>query len=91
MLDRTGKSTIDRAQGLAKGSTDTRVREPLTALDDSELSHWLMACVEDGSENFLCAVAEAALAANPEEYIIIRPALLTLRRKRNPKHPTKAS
>jgi hypothetical protein len=58
----------------------------LTAFDDGELSKWLMACIEDGSENFLCAVAEAAVAANAEDYLVIRPALLQLRRNHNAKH-----
>jgi hypothetical protein len=45
-----------------------------------------MECIEDGSENFLCAVAEAAVAADAEDYLVIRPALLALRRKHNAKH-----
>jgi hypothetical protein len=53
----------------------------LIAFDDEELRGWLMDCIEGASENFLCAVAEAALAASPEDYLVIRPALLALRRK----------
>jgi hypothetical protein len=54
--------------------------------DDDELCNWLMDCIEDGSENFLCAVAEAALVADAEDYLVIRPALLALRRKYDAKH-----
>jgi len=83
--DQSACLTRDAAQDLAKGSAQMGVRERLTAFDDDELINWLMECIEDGSENFLCAVAEAAVAANAEDYLVIRPALLTLRRKRNAK------
>lgn len=98
MLDRTGMSTMahyrdqstcltrDGARDLATGSARANVRERLTGFDDDELSNWLIECIEDSSENFLCAVAEAAVAANAEDYLVIRPALLALRRKHNPKH-----
>ena len=66
--------TRDSARDLAKSSAHTDEREQLTALDDEELSNWLMECIEDASENFLCAVAEAAVAANAEDYLVIRPA-----------------
>ena len=53
----------------------------LTAFDDSELNDWLIECIADGSENFLCAVAEAAVAANAQDYFCLRSALLALRQK----------
>lgn len=80
--DQSTRLTGDGARGLAKRSAHTDLPEQLTALDDNELVDWLMQCIEDASENFLCAVAEAAVAANAEEYLVIRPALLALRRKR---------
>ena len=98
MLDRMGKPTVaaccdqsaglarDRARELSQDFAHTGARERLTALDDGELTDWLMGCIEDGSENFLCAVAEAALAANADDYFLIRPALLALMRKHNAKH-----
>jgi hypothetical protein len=70
----------------AKHSARKDVREQLTAFEDDELRNWLMECIVNGSENFLCAVAEAAVAANAEDYLVIRPALLALRRKHNAKH-----
>jgi hypothetical protein len=59
----------------------TSALERLTAFDDDELCGWLVECVEDGSERFLCAVAEAALAAASEDYVVIRPALVVLKRR----------
>lgn len=97
MLCRTLKSGIDScrneatrltgdgSQDPAQDSAHPDVRGKLTAFDDYELRNWLMECIEDGSENFLCAVAEAALAANAEDYVFIRPVLLALRRKHNAK------
>jgi hypothetical protein len=93
MLDRTAKSAIarcrdqspcltgDSARDLAQGFAHRYVRKHLTAFDDNELSDWLMECIEDGSENFLGAVAEAALAASADDYFVIPPALLALRGK----------
>ena len=76
---------------LAKHSASTDMREQLTAFDDAELRSWLMECIVDGSERFLCAVAEAAVAANTEDYLVIRPALVTLWRKHNAKRAFEAS
>lgn len=78
--------TRSGARDLAQGCARRDVRGQLTAFDDGELRNWLIECIEDGSENFLCAVAEAAVAANAEDYLVIRPALLALRRKHNAKH-----
>ena len=98
MLHRTGKSRVapsrdrstsltrDGARDLAKSSARTRAREQLTALADGDLSNWLMECIADASENFLCAVAEAAIAANAEDYLVIRPTLLALKRKHHANH-----
>jgi hypothetical protein len=97
MLNRTRKSTMTRgrdqstrvtrreAADPAKNSARTDTREPSTAFDDNELRNWLMECIAEGSEVFLCAIAEAAVAAIAEDCLVIRPALLELRRK----HETK--
>ena len=52
-----------------------------TAFDDKELSEWVMAPGEECSGRFLCALAEAVMKADAEDYSIIRPALLKLKRK----------
>jgi hypothetical protein len=52
-----------------------------TAFDDRELSEWVMAFGEECSGRFLCALAEAVMKADAEDYSIIRPALLKLKRK----------
>lgn len=89
--DQSTCSTRDGARNLAIGSAHTVAREELTAFDDDELSDWLIEGIENGSENFLCAVAEAAVAANAEDYPVIRPALLALRRKHDAKHALQGS
>lgn len=78
----------DQSTAMTNGTQDPEnncehksARELPTAFDDGELRAWLMKCIEDGSENFLCAVAEAALTATAEDYVVIRPALLALKRK----------
>ena len=48
------------------------------AFDDSDLGDWLIDLIADGSENFLCALAEAVMNADAEDYAIIRPALIEL-------------
>jgi hypothetical protein len=85
--DHSSCLTGDAARDPATGRAHMDMWEQLTAFDDDELSDWLMECIEDGSQNFLCALAEAAVAANVEEYVVIRPALLALRRKHHRKHP----
>ena len=65
----------------AKSSARTDIRERSTAFDDDELRNWLMECIAEGSDIFLCAIAEAAVAALEEDYLVLRPALLELRRK----------
>lgn len=93
MLNRTSKPTVGRRRGQltrtarkeasdpAKNSARTGVWEQQAAFDDDELRDWLMECVAEGSEIFLCAIAETAVAAIAEDYLVIRPALLELRRK----------
>ena len=53
----------------------------LTAFDDSELGSWLIDLIADGSDIFLCALAEAVVTADPANYDVIRPALIELRHK----------
>jgi hypothetical protein len=53
----------------------------LAAFDDSELSEWVMALGEECSGHFLCALAEAVMKADAEDYSIIRPALVNLKCK----------
>ena len=55
--------------------------DKLIAFDDSELSDWVLTLGEERSGRFLCALAEAVMKADPEEYSVIRPALVNLKRK----------
>jgi hypothetical protein len=57
-------------------------KDTLIAFDDKELSAWVMRLGEERSGRFLCALAEAVMKANAEEYSVIRPALLDLKRRR---------
>lgn len=67
--------------GAAEPSKRMEKKDRLTALDDDELSDWLTDVIADGSEGFLCALAEVALCADAEDYVVIRPALIELKRK----------
>ena len=58
-----------------------RSNDKLIAFDDSELSDWVLTLGEERSGRFLCALAEAVMKADPEEYSVIRPALVNLKRK----------
>jgi hypothetical protein len=49
------------------------------AFDDIELGDWLIDLIEDGSVQFLGALAEAVLTASAEDYRVIRPALIELK------------
>ena len=49
--------------------------------DDSELGDWLIGLIEDGSNEFLSALAEAVVTADAEHYGVLRPALVELKRK----------
>jgi hypothetical protein len=51
------------------------------AFDDRELRDWLIELIADGPENFLCALAEAVVTADANDYRVIRPALIELKRK----------
>src|SRR5208283_4513354 len=51
------------------------------AFDDGELADWLIDLIADGPENFLRAFAEAVVTANADDYGVIRPALIELRRR----------
>jgi hypothetical protein len=53
----------------------------MIALDDAELSDWIMTLGEERSGNFLCALAEAAMKADAEDYSVIRPALVNLKNR----------
>jgi hypothetical protein len=57
-------------------------KDSLIAFDDKELSAWVMRLGEERSGRFLCALAEAVMKANAEEYSVIRPALLDLKHRR---------
>jgi hypothetical protein len=51
------------------------------AFDDTELNEWLMQAIEEGSGQFLPALAEAAVIACAEDYFLVRPVLINLKRK----------
>jgi hypothetical protein len=51
------------------------------AFDDSELADWLIDLIADGPQNFLQALAEAVVTADADDYGVIRPALVELRRR----------
>ena len=51
------------------------------AFEDSELIEWLIEQVVEGSGGFLSALAETTIAACPEDYSLLRPALMSLKRK----------
>ncbi len=51
------------------------------ALEDPELKCWLLELIADPSASFLCALAEAVLTADPEDYAVVRPCLIQLKEK----------
>ena len=53
------------------------------AFEDGVLIDWLMELIEDNSPQFLSCLAEAAIVASPEEYAILRPGLLLLKRRQS--------
>jgi hypothetical protein len=57
------------------------MKDKLIAFDDRELRDWLISLIEDGPAYFLCALSEAAVTPNAEDYNLIRPALIELKRK----------
>ena len=66
------------ARHLRKG--EEMKKNPI-AFDDRELRNWLIDLIADGSQEFLSALAEAVLSADAEDYDVIRPVLLDLKRK----------
>jgi len=67
-----------RTAQLRKGKEMNNKR---IAFDDSELGNWLIDLIADGSDNFLCALAEVIVTADAADYDVIRPALIELKRK----------
>jgi hypothetical protein len=63
-------------------------KDELIAFNDGELGTWLIELVEDRSENFLCALAEAVVTAGAEDYGLIRSSLLRLKSKYAPRLST---
>ncbi len=53
----------------------------LIAFNDAELTEWLMQAIEESSGQFLPALAEAAVIACAEDYFLVRPVLIDLKRK----------
>jgi len=53
----------------------------LIALDDADLNDWIMTLGGKRSGHFLCALAEAAMKADAEDYSVIRPALVSLKNR----------
>jgi hypothetical protein len=72
------KSVLRELSQPRKGE---EMNNKLIALDDSELGNWLIDLIADGSDNFLCALAEAVVTADAADYDVIRPALIELKRK----------
>ncbi len=53
----------------------------MIAFEDAELNDWLIQAIEEGPGQFLPALAEAVVTASPEDYSLLRPALMSLRRR----------
>jgi hypothetical protein len=68
---RAARNRVATNEGMAR----------LTALDDRGLGEWVMALGGERSGHFLCALAEAVMKADAEDYSVIRPALMNLKRK----------
>ncbi len=65
----------------AEAPEQVKGKDALIAFDDKELSTWVMRLGEERSGRFLCALAEAVMKADADDYSVIRPALLDLKRK----------
>lgn len=63
------------------------MKRKLIAFEDTELNNWLLDLIADGSESFLSALAEVVVTADAEDYSIIRPGLIELKRKHSDRHP----
>lgn len=57
------------------------MKRKFAAFDDLELKSWLLELIADQPPGFLRALAEAVVAADPDEYTMIRPTLLRFRQK----------
>jgi len=64
-------------------------RANVIAFDDNELNDWLMEVIEESSGQFLPALAEAAVVACAEDYFLVRPVLIDLKRKYASVHPSR--
>lgn len=53
----------------------------LSAFDDLEMSEWLLRVRDNSLGQFLRALSEAVLMATDEDYAIVRPSLMELKRK----------
>jgi hypothetical protein len=58
-----------------------RYEARLIAFEDNELNEWLIEAIADSSGQFLPALAEAAVVACAEDYSLVRPVLIDLKRK----------
>jgi hypothetical protein len=59
----------------------TKTDHYVIAFEDTELAEWLMQAIEERFGQFLTALAEAATIACPEDYFLVRPVLIALKRK----------
>ena len=57
------------------------MKRTIVAFDDGALIGWLLELIEEPSPRFLSFLAEAAILADSEEYAVLRPGLLILKRK----------
>ena len=51
------------------------------AFDDAELNEWLLQAIEEDCGEFISALAEAVVTACADDYTLVRPALMRLKRK----------
>ena len=58
-----------------------RWEDQVIAFEDIELNEWLIQAIEEGAGQFLPALAEAVVKACPEDYSLLRPALMNLKRR----------
>ena len=49
--------------------------------NDRDVTEWLLQLSSSRSEHFLCALSDAVMRADDDDYSIIRPALMDLKRK----------
>jgi len=57
------------------------MRITVAAFEDRMLNGWLLELIAEQSPSFLSFLAEAVVTASPEDYSLIRPGLLDLKRK----------